>query len=293
MIDIKIKHPINTVRGKVLLEFNKTFENGTFSCLYGESGAGKTTILRVIAGLIKPEFGYIKVDDELWLDSQKNIFLPPQKRKVGFVFQDYALFPHLSVRENLAFANKDKASIDEFLELMDLKNLAKSYPKELSGGQAQRVALARALIFKPKLLLLDEPLSALDFKMRVFLQDELLRLSKHFHLSTLLVSHDLAEIYKLASRVFEIKEGKCLKDCSPSALFTPGKISAKLQFNATVLEIKKADIMAVLTLLIGKELVKITLTQKELEQKYPKLKLGSSIIIAIKAHEAFIVGLKD
>ncbi|EAL3327159.1 ATP-binding cassette domain-containing protein, partial [Campylobacter coli] len=111
--------------------------------------------------------------DELWFDTQKNVNLAIQKRKIGFVFQDYALFPNMSVKENISYAATSKQKAEELLSLMNLENLAKIYPKNLSGGQAQRVALARALAREPQILLLDEPLSALDFKMRSFLQDEL------------------------------------------------------------------------------------------------------------------------
>ncbi|NDJ26822.1 molybdenum ABC transporter ATP-binding protein [Campylobacter sp. MIT 12-8780] len=293
MIKIHIKHPMKTANGDTFLEVQKELRAEEFVCIFGESGAGKTTILRIIAGLIKPEFGYIKVNDELWQDSHKNIFLPPQKRKVGFVFQDYALFSHLNVRENLAFALKgEQKKIDELLELMNLKSLEKAYPHQLSGGQAQRVALARALAFNPQILLLDEPLSALDFKMRGFLQDELLKLTRHFKLTTLLVSHDIGEIYKLASRVIKLEYGKCIQDGKPSELFSRSNFSAKLQFSATVLEIKKADILIILTLLINQELVKITLSEAEFKQNYASLKIGDTLIIAGKAFNPLILKLE-
>lgn len=291
MIKIHIKHPIKTAKGDLLLEFDKEFKHSDFISIYGESGAGKTTILRIIAGLVKPEFGFIQVGDELWFDSQKGIFLPPQKRQVGFVFQDYALFPNLSVKENLNFAleSKDKSKINELLELMSLKQLENSYPAKLSGGQCQRVALARAIIKNPKILLLDEPLSALDFKMRSFLQDEILKLVNHFKLTTLLVSHDIGEIYKLTKRVIELKDGQVINDSPPSEFFSHSKLSAKLQFNATVLEIKKADIIIIFTLLIGQDIVKITLSQSEFEQKYSSLKIGDNVLICEKAYNPLII----
>ncbi|TQR32362.1 molybdenum ABC transporter ATP-binding protein [Campylobacter sp. MIT 99-7217] len=291
MIQIHIKHPINTAKGELELIFDKSFEQGEFTCIFGESGAGKTTILRIIAGLLKPKFAFIKVGDKVWIDTQKNIFLPPQKRGVGFVFQDYALFPNLSVRGNLnfAFKGKDKNKIDELLHLLGLKELENAYPQHLSGGQAQRVALARAIISEPQILLLDEPLSALDFKMRAFLQDEILRITRHFKLTTLLVSHEISEIYKLCERVIELKEAKVFRDCPPSELFLGGNLSAKLQFNANVLEIKKADILMIITLLIGQNIVKITLSQSEFEQKYAHLKVGDNLLIASKAFSPMIM----
>lgn len=295
-IKIHIKQPIKSAKGNLLLEFDKEFKQSDFVAIYGESGAGKTTILRIIAGLLKPEFGFIKVGEKVWFDSQKGIFLPPQKRKVGFVFQDYALFPNLSVRENLAFAlakGEDKGKIDELLELMGLSELAKSYPAHLSGGQCQRVALARAIITQPDILLLDEPLSALDFKMRSFLQDEILKLTAHFKLTTLLVSHDIGEIYKLARRVIELKDGSVIADAQPNELFAHSNLSAKLQLNASVLDIKKADLLIILTLLMGQNIIKITLSQSEFTQKYAKLKIGDSLLICEKAYNPLIIDINE
>lgn len=295
-IKIHIKQPIKSTKGKLLLEFDKEFKQNDFVAIYGESGAGKTTILRIIAGLLKPEFGFIQVGEKVWFDSQKGIFLPPQKRKVGFVFQDYALFPNLSVRENLAFAlakGDDKGKIDELLELMRLSELAKSYPAHLSGGQCQRVALARAIITQPDILLLDEPLSALDFKMRSFLQDEILKLTAHFKLTTLLVSHDIGEIYKLARRVIELKDGSVIADALPNELFAHSNLSAKLQLNASVLDIKKADLLIILTLLMGQNIIKITLSQSEFTQKYAKLKVGDSLLICEKAYNPLIISMGE
>ncbi|EHB4035681.1 sulfate/molybdate ABC transporter ATP-binding protein, partial [Campylobacter jejuni] len=251
MIKIDINHPMNTAKGRLDLNFKKDIESGKITALFGESGAGKTTLLKIIAGLIRPEFGRIEVDNELWFDSSKNFSLALQKRKIGFVFQDYALFPNMNVKENIAYATSSKAKVSELLALMGLENLAKIYPKHLSGGQAQRVALARALAREPKILLLDEPLSALDFKMRANLQDELAKILEYFKISTLLVSHDLAEIYKLSHRILELKNGKIIKDFPKNEFFTHSSISAKLCLSTTLLEIKKSDILVVLTLLLN------------------------------------------
>ncbi len=135
MIKIDINHPMNTAKGKVDLNFKKDIESGKITALFGESGAGKTTLLKIIAGLIRPEFGRIEVDNELWFDSSKNFSLALQKRKIGFVFQDYALFPNMNVKENIAYAASSKAKVSELLALMGLENLAKIYPKHLSGGR--------------------------------------------------------------------------------------------------------------------------------------------------------------
>lgn len=290
MIKIDIKHTIKTSKKDICLEFKANIKKGSVSAIFGESGVGKTTLLKIISGLIKPDFGYLKVDDEIYFDSARNINLAIQKRKIGFMFQDYALFPNMNVKENLCFATKDKARVNELLELMNLKEFEKSYPKELSGGQAQRVALARALAMNPKILLLDEPLSALDFKMRAFLQDELCKILNHFKITTLLVSHNLAEIYKLSDQILELKEGRIVKDISTKDFFTHSNISAKLRLSAILLDIKKSDILVILTLLLNKDLIKITLSEEEFLKDYKDIKIGDTLILSIKAFNPIIVG---
>ncbi|HEF6319250.1 TPA: sulfate/molybdate ABC transporter ATP-binding protein [Campylobacter jejuni] len=289
MIKIDIKLPINTAKGKKQLELNTCLKANEITAIFGESGAGKTTLLKIIAGLIKPEFGRIEVGDELWLDTQKNINLAIQKRKIGFVFQDYALFPNMSVKENISYAATSKQKVEELLSLMNLENLAKIYPKNLSGGQAQRVALARALAREPQILLLDEPLSALDFKMRSFLQDELVKILQHFKITTLLVSHDLAEIYKLSHRILELKNGKIIKDFPKNEFFTHSNISAKLRLSATLLEIKKSDILVVLTLLLNQDIIKITLSEEEFLKAYQDIKIGDTLVLSVKAFNPLIL----
>ncbi|ECL3330302.1 sulfate/molybdate ABC transporter ATP-binding protein [Campylobacter jejuni] len=293
MIKIDIKLPINTAKGKKQLELNTCLKANEITAIFGESGAGKTTLLKIIAGLIKPEFGRIEVGDGLWLDTQKNINLAIQKRKIGFVFQDYALFPNMSVKENISYAATSKQKVEELLSLMNLENLAKIYPKNLSGGQAQRVALARALAREPQILLLDEPLSALDFKMRSFLQDELVKILQHFKITTLLVSHDLAEIYKLSHRILELSDGKIIKDFPKNEFFTHSNISAKLRLSATLLEIKKSDILVVLTLLLNQDIIKITLSEEEFLKAYQDVKIGDTLLLSIKAFNPIIVGKLD
>ncbi len=290
MIKIDIKLPINTAKGKKQLELNTCLKANEITAIFGESGAGKTTLLKIIAGLIKPEFGRIEVEDELWFDTQKNVNLAIQKRKIGFVFQDYALFPNMSVKENISYAATSKQKAEELLSLMNLENLAKIYPKNLSGGQAQRVALARALAREPQILLLDEPLSALDFKMRSFLQDELVKILQHFKITTLLVSHDLAEIYKLSHRILELSDGKIIKDARTNEFFTSSNLSAKLRLSATLLEMKKSDILVIFTLLLNQNIVKITLSEEEFLKSYKDVKIGDTLLLSIKAFNPIIVG---
>ncbi len=221
MLKIRLKKQLHAHFGDMLLDVSIEVERGTFVSLYGKSGAGKTSILRMLAGLMQPESGYIEVGGEVWLDTQKGVALKPQRRNLGFVFQDYALFPNMSVRENLLFAlarGQNKKAVEELINMVELRELQGRYPHELSGGQKQRVALARALVRRPPLLLLDEPLSALDFDMRSKLQEYILHLHRKYHLTTLLVSHDLPEVVRMADVVYRIDEGKITTGGTPREL---------------------------------------------------------------------------
>lgn len=178
--------------------------------ILGPSGSGKTTLLRLLAGLEKPEQGYISKAGETWLDTASKTFLTPQKRKVGVVFQDYALFEHMTVQDNIGFAlqRKERAvKVPVWLERLNISELALRYPHQLSGGQRQRVALARALITEPELLLLDEPFSALDAHLRQHLREQLLEIMRHLKLPVLMVTHDLSEARYLADNIGVMIDG--------------------------------------------------------------------------------------
>lgn len=211
MIQIDIYKRLHGSHGDMNLDVKLDIQKGEFIALMGESGSGKTTLLRVLAGLEKAE-GDISVEDVFWLKKQK--MLPPQQREIGFVFQDYALFENMSVEENLLFVNDDKALAKRLLEMTELTGLASRNVKGLSGGQKQRVSLCRAMMKKPKLLLMDEPLSALDPIMRTKLQDEILKLHKTFGTTTIMVSHDADVSYHLADRILVINHGKIVADGS-------------------------------------------------------------------------------
>ena len=221
MIELYARKSLIGSKGPFELDVRLTVPSHELAVLYGVSGAGKTTLLRMLAGLDRPSEGRIRVCGETWFDSARKICVPPQKRSIGFVFQNYALFPSMTVRGNLEFAagSRKDPRTDLLLKLIELEELQNRYPEELSGGQQQRVALARALIRKPKLLLLDEPLSALDPEMREKLQDEIMRLHQELGLTTLLVSHDRSEICRVADRIFVIKEGRVAFDGYPAHAF--------------------------------------------------------------------------
>jgi molybdate transport system ATP-binding protein len=174
--------------------------------LVGPSGAGKTSVLSAVAGLVEPASGRIALDADAWYDSEQGLFLQPDQRRVGLVFQEYALFPHMNVRENVAYGGKSRA--EEYLERFRISHLAGARPTELSGGERQRVALARALARDPGVLLLDEPLSALDANTRATVRGELQELLREFALPTLLVTHDFEDAAALADEVSVIVDGR-------------------------------------------------------------------------------------
>ncbi|MDD2507483.1 MAG: ATP-binding cassette domain-containing protein [Aliarcobacter skirrowii] len=287
MIEIDIIKPLYTADGIINLKVNKKINKGDFLTLFGKSGSGKTTLLRILAGLETPKSGKIVVDKEIWFDSSKKINLSPQKRNVGFVFQDYALFLNMSVRKNLEFALKNKNEIkkvDEILEIMEIKNLSNMKPEILSGGQKQRVALARTLMTNPKILLLDEPLSALDTTMRLKLQDELSLIHQKFNITSILVSHDISEVFKLSNRVFKINLGEIEEDGTPNELFSNQKISSKFKIIGEILSIKKSDILYIIEILSNNEVVKATAVEDEIKD----LKIGDKILLSSKAFNPIV-----
>lgn len=287
MIELSFVKKLKSSSGEMILDVELSLEEGRLVTLYGKSGAGKTTLLLVLAGLLKPEKGYIKVGNELWTDTDKNIQLAAQKRNVGFVFQEYALFPNMTIRENLLFAlgkgQSDKI-VDHLVDIIDLGELQNRKPTTLSGGQKQRVALARALVKKPKILLLDEPLSALDHEMRAKLQSYIMEVHKEFSLTTILISHDVSEIIRLSDFLVEIDQGKIIRQGLPSDIFTNDRVNAKFQFTGEVIRMVKQDFIVIVTVLIGKDLVKVIANDKEAKN----LTVGDRVMIASKAFNPII-----
>ena len=218
MINIALEKKLGSVRGEMFLKVHFTVNASEVVALYGASGAGKTSILRMIAGLMLPGAGRVDVEGETWYDSERKLSWPAQKRHAGMVFQDYALFPNMSVRKNIAYASLkgDEDWVEKMIDTMELRNLEHKRPHMLSGGQRQRVALARAIVRKPTILLLDEPFAALDTELRLRMHEFFLQIHKEFSLTTILVSHDLLEVARLADRVFLLEEGLITRSGKPA-----------------------------------------------------------------------------
>jgi molybdate transport system ATP-binding protein len=232
MIELEINKKLHGPEGTMNLQFEAKIEDGEFVTLYGPSGAGKTSVLRMLSGLLSPDGGRIVVEDSVWFDLKQNINLRPQLRNIGFVFQDYSLFPNMTVRGNLDFALKkgqSKAIVDDLLDLIELTQLHDKRPSQLSGGQKQRVALARTLVRRPKVLLLDEPLSALDMEMQSKLQDHILKVHREFGLTTLMISHDLIEVLKMSQRVLVMSHGRIVKDGKPTDVLPLGILKEMIE----------------------------------------------------------------
>ena len=272
MVDISIKKPLRGVVENMILDVKISIKKGEFLAVTGESGSGKTTLLRVIAGLEKAD-GEIILENEIWQD--KNKFLPPQKRDVGFVFQDFALFPNMSVIENLLYVKKDIDFAKRLLKMAGIESLKDRYPNTLSGGQKQRVALLRALMRRPKILLLDEPFSALDERRREDLQEKLYFFHKEFNLTTIMVTHSLSEIYRLADNMVELKYGKIVKYGNAKKLLIGSKSSEKFFVRGKVIDIIKADIVDVGVISVGNSIVEVVVDKK--------IKKGDKVVLSTKA----------
>ncbi len=276
MIDIDIKKELHGADGKMLLDINLHIKKNEFIAISGESGSGKSTLLRVLAGLEKAD-GKILVDDEVWLD--KSSSLAPQKRKIGFVFQDYALFSNMTILDNLLFVKRDIELAKYLLDVTELSELKDRFPDSLSGGQKQRVSLCRALMNRPKLLLMDEPLSALDPAMRLKLQNEIVTLHREFNITTIMVSHDPSEIYRLANSVVVLNLGKIINRGSPKEILLKTSGSQKFSFEGELLDIVRVDVIYIAIVAIGQQIVEIVISKQERN----RLKIGDTIRVSTKA----------
>ena len=226
MATVTIKHITKAFGDNVVLkEFNETFQEGEFITLLGPSGCGKTTMLRIIAGFEKPTSGELYIDDQLV--SGGKTFVPPEKRSIGMVFQSYAVWPHMNVFDNVAYPltikktpkAEIKKSVERVLGIVHLSQYAERFPNQLSGGQQQRVALARALVAAPKLLLLDEPLSNLDAKLRESMRFEIKEIQRQLGITVVYVTHDQTEAMAMSDRIFLINRGVVQQCGTPQQIY--------------------------------------------------------------------------
>lgn len=279
MISINVTKNLLSANGPMPLTVNITINKNDFYTFFGASGAGKTTTLRMLAGLTTPDSGEIIVDGKIWFSADKKINLPVRKRNVGFVFQDYALFPAMTVRKNLEYAaGKDTSKIDSIIDMMKLRTFERTKPSDLSGGQRQRVALARALVQSPEILLLDEPLSALDNEMRSALQNEISQIHLKFGLTSIIVTHDITEIFNLSNNIAWFDHGRVTKRGTPESVFNQ-KLSSKFRVAGTIVAIKESEVAAVVTVQVGNTFTKIVIDPEEVKSYY----IGQQVIVAVKA----------
>ena len=283
MIKIDISKKLHGSIGEMDLNVNLQIKQGEFVALAGLSGSGKTTLLRILAGLEEAN-GTINTSNTFWLNDK--FCLPSQKREIGFVFQDYALFPNFSVIDNLLYVNKDKDLANYLLKMTELDELKNRFPQTLSGGQKQRISLCRALMNRPKILLMDEPLSALDSNMRAKLQDEILTLHKEFGTTTIMVSHDSSEIYRLANRMVVLNYGQIISDGRPKDILLKTKGSQKFSFEGELLDIVKVDVIYVAIVSIGQQLVEVVVSKDEVIN----LEIGQRVTLSTKAFSPTIQG---
>ena len=233
-MDVGLTAEVGFFRGQRRVSLALSAPGGGISVLVGPSGSGKTTLLRLLAGLNRPDSGFIRVRDLTWFDHSRGVDLAPQQRPVGMVFQDYALFPHMSALENVAFARrglddrrKARQAAARLLEKVHMEGLAHRRPRELSGGQRQRVAVARALAREPALLLLDEPFSAVDQVVRRKLREELLDLAGTLQCTVVMVTHDLQEAAMLGQQVGVMHRGRLLQlDTREEVFYRPSDVQA-------------------------------------------------------------------
>ncbi len=284
---IRLNKDLLAADGPMRLDIDLDFPDGSFVTIYGPSGAGKTSILRMVAGLMKPDAGKLTIGNLTWFNDASKINLKPQARSAGLVFQDYALFPNMTVLQNLKYAlrnNNGKGSLDELLQIFDLTELKDRKTTALSGGQKQRVALARAIANKPQVLLLDEPLSALDYAMRLKLQDYLQLVHAKYDITIILVSHDIGEIIRLCDTVYILQQGKIARSGKPSEVFSGSTISGKFQITGEILEIVAEDVIHVVTVLCGTEVIKAVIADPESQNLQP----GDKVMVISKSFNPMI-----
>ena len=285
MLEVDFTKQLPLPTGQAGLRIVFTLEKGRLATLSGPSGAGKTTLLRLLAGLQTPETGIIRVHGHTWLNTHQRVCLPPQQRSIGMVFQDYALFPHLTVYQNLSFGLQDSRNrtwVEEIIQATGVHDWRHRYPHTLSGGQQQRVALARALVRKPQLLLLDEPFSALDAETKAMLREELRRVHRMFGLTILLVTHDPADAEALADERLGLEAGQIQRLTNvPSA--GPG-LAAGVELVGNILDFTPTEGACLVRVGVGDGVISVHIPSHEARTLTP----GARVHVLIPSAQAAI-----
>ncbi len=257
MIKIQIYKEFFKSANQFYIDVDFSLKKGSFNALFGDSGSGKTTILNVIAGIKYADRGKISVLDNVWLDTSAHINLPINKRKIGVVFQNSILFPHLTVYENLVFSKDKNDSLElmnELIQLFSISDLLRQFPENLSGGEKQKVAIVRSLIRNPDLLLLDEPFSAVDFQQRKELQDALLQVHQKLKFTALVISHDIEEVVRLSDNIFMLEKGKVIKNGPALTLFENKEEDSTISLTGIVVSVEQLERNQKIRILVGKEI---------------------------------------
>ncbi|MER3447062.1 MAG: molybdenum ABC transporter ATP-binding protein [Candidatus Dadabacteria bacterium] len=290
MLSVKTKKGIKS-NGRIAIvldiEFNAHKE---ITVLFGPSGSGKTTILYMIAGIVTPDEGKISLGKQIYFDSTNRINLPLQNRRVGFVFQDYSLFPHLTVEQNISYGvnvNTDRAKCRkarEILSLFRIEHLAGQYPRELSGGEQQRVALARALASDPAILLLDEPLSAVDIATRSYLLEEIISIQRRSGVPLIYVTHNSAEAVRIGDYILILSNGRIAQEGKPLEVFnTPQSLEV-----ARVVGTENILMGRVLEHRASEGITTIDLKGCQLMVPYKALPLGTQVTVGINSEDIIV-----
>ncbi|HKZ47008.1 MAG TPA: ABC transporter ATP-binding protein, partial [Thermodesulfobacteriota bacterium] len=262
--------------------------------LFGPSGAGKSLLLNMLSGIIRPDEGFVRIDDTEVFNSRAGIDIPIKDRRIGFVFQDYALFPHMTVFENIAYGishlpkNKIKAKVEGLLLLMRLGEFQDRFPKELSGGQRQRTALARTIATEPRILLLDEPFSALDYQVREKLRADLLMIHQRYPITTLFVTHDLEEAFVMGEKIAIINNGRLEQFGAREDVFYKPKtknvakfLGARNMFSGKVISLNGITVTI--------ENPDIGEIKAFLHDEEPRLTIGEKVTFGIRPEEIMII----
>lgn len=288
---IEVRKRLDSAAGPLDLEVAFEAVAGERLALFGPSGSGKSSVLRMVAGLMRPDAGRIEIDGKVWFDSSAGIDLRSHVRKPGLVFQDLALFPHRTALENIldgvpsGAGRMDRARA--LLERFELSGVAGHLPSRLSGGQKQRVALARTIASEPGLLLLDEPFSALDAGLRGRVIEETAGHLDRERKTTILVSHDMGEVWRLADRVLRLDQGRVVDSGTPDAVFTGGSSTPRLRIPATVLSLRESEGFVVVTASAAGTVVRAVVSVDEARSLLP----GTPVLLAAKAFETMVLPL--